>query len=262
MVDRRTVRIHVRLWRAEHAGWRAKATAAGAPVSALLRQAMAHLDRAGGRRRARAHPAARPHRQQPEPGRALSELTRRGGRGRRGDRPSGHHRAGATRGYPARRTGWRCTLSSCQRQELRTGGGRLSRRRAGRSRATARGHRSRPRRSGHGGGRRRLAGVRAQVHVGPIAWARDDSPTDARIGAVLGKFEQTAWAGLAGSTRGVRAAVLDRLRETARAGTRARTNNHATGGAVEVLQVRESASRENEQLPALRAPRQGAYMRD
>ena len=32
---------------------------------------------------------------------------------------------------------------------------------------------------------------------GVIAWAPDDTPTDAQIGAVLDAFEQTAWAGLA-----------------------------------------------------------------
>ena len=31
---------------------------------------------------------------------------------------------------------------------------------------------------------------------GVIAWAPDDAPTDAQIGAVLDDFEQTAWAGL------------------------------------------------------------------
>ena len=52
------------------------------------------------------------------------------------------------------------------RQGLGPGGGRLSRRRAGRRGAAARGRRSPPRESGHGGRRRRLAGLRAQVHVG------------------------------------------------------------------------------------------------
>ena len=51
-------------------------------------------------------------------------------------------------------------------QGLGPGGGRLSRRRAGRRRAQARGRRGPPRESGHGGRRRRLARVRAQVHVG------------------------------------------------------------------------------------------------
>ena len=41
MADRRTVAIHVRLSPAERAAWRAKAAAAGVPLSALLRQAMA-----------------------------------------------------------------------------------------------------------------------------------------------------------------------------------------------------------------------------
>ena len=31
---------------------------------------------------------------------------------------------------------------------------------------------------------------------GVIAWAPDDTPTDAQIGAVVDAFERTAWAGL------------------------------------------------------------------
>ena len=49
----------------------------------------AEVDRTGGRRRARAHPAGRPHRQQPEPDRALGEHARLDRRGRRGHRPAG-----------------------------------------------------------------------------------------------------------------------------------------------------------------------------
>ena len=41
MAERRTVEIHARVSPAERAAWRAKAAAAGVPVSALLRQAMA-----------------------------------------------------------------------------------------------------------------------------------------------------------------------------------------------------------------------------
>ena len=41
MDERRTVEIHARVSPAERAAWRAKAAAAGVPVSALLRQAMA-----------------------------------------------------------------------------------------------------------------------------------------------------------------------------------------------------------------------------
>ena len=41
MAERRTVRVHVRLTAAELAAWRAKAEAAGVPLSDLLRQAMA-----------------------------------------------------------------------------------------------------------------------------------------------------------------------------------------------------------------------------
>ncbi|MXW70533.1 MAG: MobC family plasmid mobilization relaxosome protein [Acidobacteria bacterium] len=41
MAERRTVQINVRLSAAERAAWRAKAAAAGVPLSDLLRQAMA-----------------------------------------------------------------------------------------------------------------------------------------------------------------------------------------------------------------------------
>ena len=41
MPERRSVEIHVRVSPAERAAWRAKAAAAGVPLSALLRQAMA-----------------------------------------------------------------------------------------------------------------------------------------------------------------------------------------------------------------------------
>ena len=40
MADRRTVRVHARVSPAELADWRAKAAAAGVPLSDLLRQAM------------------------------------------------------------------------------------------------------------------------------------------------------------------------------------------------------------------------------
>ena len=46
---------------------------------------------------------------------------------------------------------------------------------------------------------------------GVIAWAPDDSPTDAQIGAVLDDFERTAWAGLE-SDRYAWAAVVHRER--------------------------------------------------
>ena len=36
---------------------------------------------------------------------------------------------------------------------------------------------------------------------GVIAWAPDDTPTDAQIGAVIDAFEQTAWAGLESAPR-------------------------------------------------------------
>ena len=52
------------------------------------------------------------------------------------------------------------------RQGLGPGSGRLSRRRAGRRWSQARGRRSHSRESGHGGRCCRLAGLRAQVHVG------------------------------------------------------------------------------------------------
>ena len=41
MAERRTVRVHIRLSPAESAAWRAKAAAAGVPLSVLLRRAMA-----------------------------------------------------------------------------------------------------------------------------------------------------------------------------------------------------------------------------
>ena len=41
MAERRTVRVHARVSPAEIADWRAKAAAAGVPLSDLLRQAMA-----------------------------------------------------------------------------------------------------------------------------------------------------------------------------------------------------------------------------
>ena len=41
MAERRTVQINVRLSAAERAAWKAKAAAAGVPLSDLLRQAMA-----------------------------------------------------------------------------------------------------------------------------------------------------------------------------------------------------------------------------
>ena len=46
---------------------------------------------------------------------------------------------------------------------------------------------------------------------GVIAWAPDDVPTDAEIGAVLDEFERTAWAGLE-PDRYAWAAVLHRER--------------------------------------------------
>ena len=76
MASRRTGQIHLRAAPAEVAAWRAKAEAAGVPLSDLLRQAMARTrtwTAAGGRRRARAHPPGRPHRQQPEPVRPLGQ---------------------------------------------------------------------------------------------------------------------------------------------------------------------------------------------
>ena len=47
---------------------------------------------------------------------------------------------------------------------------------------------------------------------GVIAWAPDDSPTDAQIGAVLDDFERTAWAGLE-PDRYAWAAVVHRERD-------------------------------------------------
>ena len=39
-------------------------------------------------------------------------------------------------------------------------------------------------------------GFEQKYTSGVIAWAPDDRPTDAQIGAVLDEFEKTAWAGL------------------------------------------------------------------
>ena len=47
---------------------------------------------------------------------------------------------------------------------------------------------------------------------GVIAWAPDDTPTDAQIGAVIDAFEQTAWAGLE-PDRYAWAAVVHRERD-------------------------------------------------
>ena len=47
---------------------------------------------------------------------------------------------------------------------------------------------------------------------GVIAWAPDDTPTDAQIGAVIDVFEQTAWAGLE-PDRYAWAAVVHRERD-------------------------------------------------
>ena len=47
---------------------------------------------------------------------------------------------------------------------------------------------------------------------GVIAWAPDDTPTDAQIGAVLDAFERTAWAGLE-PDRYAWAAVMHRERD-------------------------------------------------
>ena len=47
---------------------------------------------------------------------------------------------------------------------------------------------------------------------GVIAWAPDDTPTDAQIGAVVDAFERTAWAG-PGPDRYSWAAVVHRERD-------------------------------------------------
>ena len=115
MADRRTVRVHARVSPAELADWRAKSAAVGVPLSDLLRQAMARTRTwtaaAAEVERERTRQVA-PHRQQPEPGRALGEHARLGIRGRRGDRQPCRHRAGGTRSCPSRRRDRPCTLSS------------------------------------------------------------------------------------------------------------------------------------------------------
>ena len=67
------------------------AVGSGAP----LRWPGAHLDRGARRGRARAHPRAGAHREQPEPDRPVGQYPQDGHRGRRGDRPPDRHRAGA-----------------------------------------------------------------------------------------------------------------------------------------------------------------------
>ena len=54
-------------------------------------------------------------------------------------------------------------------------------------------------------------GFKHKYTSGVIAWAPDDLPTDAQIGAVLDEFERTAWAGLEPG-RYAWAAVLHRER--------------------------------------------------
>ena len=96
--------IAARVTRAEHAalagegggGWRVAVRTAAAGDGPD-----ASLDRAGPGHRARAHPAGCPHRQQPEPARALGEHTCLGGRGPRGCRPAGGGRAVPARPGPA-----------------------------------------------------------------------------------------------------------------------------------------------------------------
>ena len=75
----------------------------------------------GSRGRARAHPAGRAHRQQSQPDRPVGEYPQGGGRGRRGDRPPGPHRAGAPGTGPRRRPRSRCTLSSWPAEPARRG---------------------------------------------------------------------------------------------------------------------------------------------
>ena len=74
MANRRTGQLHLRVSPAEVADWQRQVGGcrrAAVRPAAAGHGADAHLDRRGGRGRARAHPAGRAHRQQPEPGRAL-----------------------------------------------------------------------------------------------------------------------------------------------------------------------------------------------
>ena len=115
MPERRIAVVTARVSPVEFADWRAKAAAAGVPLSALIRQAMARTrtwTRTRGRCRARAHPAGLAHRQQPEPDRSLGKHPQGSSRGRRGLRPPRRHRAGAHGARPLRESGARCTLNS------------------------------------------------------------------------------------------------------------------------------------------------------
>ena len=71
MAERRTVTAAARVSPAELADWRAKAVAA-VGAAAAGHGAHADVDRPGGRGGARAHPAGRTHRQQPQPDRPLA----------------------------------------------------------------------------------------------------------------------------------------------------------------------------------------------
>ena len=124
MAERRTVEVHARVSPAERASWRGKAAAAGVPVSALLRQAMA---------RTRTWTAA-----------AADYLV--------GERDAmGREREGVevVRGNP--------DMVAAVADSLE---------------------------------------FEHKYTSVVIAWAPEDSPTDAQIGAVVDEFEKTAWAGL------------------------------------------------------------------
>ena len=69
---------------------------------------------------------------------------------------------------------------------------------------------------------------------GVIAWAPDDTPTDAQIGAVIDAFEQTAWAGLE-PDRYAWAAVVHRERDGAPLLSRVRLGDAVMADVIDAL---------------------------
>ncbi len=167
MTDRRTVMVAARVTPAEHAAWQDKA-AAGVSPSALLREAMTRTRTWTASARAIERKRTR---QLARIGNNLNQLVRWA---------NTHKEAAEAVTVIAnlvsfeRCSPWPASTGTAAmhlkvpaaRQGLGPGGGRLSRRRPRRRWAQARGRRGSARESGHGGRRRRLAGVRAQVHVG------------------------------------------------------------------------------------------------
>ena len=177
----RTLIAQARVSEAELAEWRAKAAAAGVPLSELLRRgdgADAHLDRSRRQSRAGAHAGAGADRVEPEPDRPLGEHPQGERRGAGSGRASGRHRAGARhfdrRGgtammikFLARGTGSAAAAADylsreqnlAPEQDQDQDQDRDPGEEPGRSQSAAR-------QSAPGGRRGRRASVRAQVHVG------------------------------------------------------------------------------------------------